>query len=302
MQLLNIFANNLLPIVLLSGAGFALGTALKLDSRPLGRVIFYILSPVLIFDLLTSSKLAVENIVRMMGYSAAVLLIVAGIAFGLGKLLHLERTTLTAMVLTSLFSNNGNYGLPLISFAFGQEALAYASIFFVTNCLLLYTVGVLIASLGHLSFKQALLGLLKVPTIYAIILAVIFIRTGWSLPAPIQKSVQLAAGGAVPAMLILLGLELRKVEWTHNLRALSIPVVCRLLVGPVIGLAMAALFGLNSTARLAGITQAGMPSAVMTTILASEYKLDASLVTAIVFVSTLVSLLTLTPLLYFLGR
>ena len=302
MQLLNIFANNLLPIVLLSGAGFALGTALKLDSRPLGRVIFYILSPVLIFDLLTSSKLAVENIVRMMGYSAAVLLIVAGIAFGLGKLLRLERTTLTAMVLTSLFSNNGNYGLPLISFAFGQEALAYASIFFVTNCLLLYTMGVLIASLGHLSFKQALLGLLKVPTIYAIILAVIFIRTGWSLPAPIQKSVQLAAGGAVPAMLILLGLELRKVEWTHNLRALSIPVVCRLLVGPVIGLAMAALFGLNSTARLAGITQAGMPSAVMTTILASEYKLDASLVTAIVFVSTLVSLLTLTPLLYFLGR
>jgi len=302
MQLLNIFTNNLLPIVLLSGAGFALGTALKLDSRPLGRVIFYILSPVMIFDLLTSSKLAVESIVRMMGFSAAVLLIVAGIALGLGKLLRLERTTLSAVVLTSLIANNGNYGMPLISFAFGQEALAYAGIFFVTNCLLLYTVGVLIASLGHLPFKQALLGLLKVPTIYAILLAVIFIRTGWSLPAPIQKSVQLAAGGAIPAMLILLGLELRKVEWTHNLRALSIPVVCRLLVGPVIGLTMAALFGLSSTARMAGITEAGMPSGVMTTILASEYKLDASIVTAIVFVSTLVSLLTLTPLLYFLGR
>ncbi|HEX7541691.1 MAG TPA: AEC family transporter [Anaerolineales bacterium] len=302
MPLLNVFVNNLLPILLLSGAGFALGRALKLDSRPLGRVIFYILSPVLVFNLLTSSKLAVESIILMMGYSASTMLIIAGIALVVGKLLRLERSVLTIVVLTSLFANNGNYGLPLISFAFGQEALAYASIYFVTNSLLLYTVGVLIASLGHLRLKEALLGLLKVPAIYAIILAVVFIRTGWTLPAPIQKAVELTAGGAVPAMLILLGLELQKVEWTHNFRALSIPVVCRLLVGPIIGLAMAALFGLNSTARKDGITEAGMPSAVMTTILASEYKLDASLVTAIVFVSTILSPLTLTPLLYFLGR
>ncbi len=302
MPLLSVFVNNLLPILLLSGTGFALGRALKLDSRPLGRVIFYILSPVLIFNLLTSSKLAVESIVLMMGYSAAVMLIVTGIAFALGRLLRLERTALTAVVLTSLFANNGNYGLPLISFAFGQETLAYASIYFVTNSLLLYTVGVLIASLGHLRLKEALPGLLKVPAIYAIILAVIFIRTGWTLPVPLQKTVELTAGGAVPAMIILLGLELQKVEWTHNLRALSIPVACRLLAGPVIGLAMAALFGLDSLPRKAGITEAGMPSAVMTTILAKEYKLDASLVTAIVFVSTILSPLTLTPLLYFLGR
>jgi predicted permease len=302
MPLLNVFINNLLPILLLSGAGFVLGKALKLDSRPLGRIIFYILSPLLVFNLLTSSKLVVESIILMMGYSASVMLIITGIAFLLGKLLHLERTMLVVVILTSLFANNGNYGLPLISFAFGQEALAYASIYFVTNSLLLYTVGVLIASLGHLSLKEALLGLLKVPAIYAIILAVIFIRTDWNLPAPVQKTVELAAGGAIPAMLILLGLELHKVAWTNKLRTLSIPVVCRLLVGPVIGLVMAALFGLNTIARKVGITEAGMPSAVMTTILATEYKLDTSLVTAIVFAGTILSPLTLTPLLYLLGR
>jgi hypothetical protein len=302
MSLLNVFANNILPILLLSGAGFALGRALKLDSRLLGRVIFYIFGPVLIFNLLVSSKLAVENILLMMGYSASIMLIVTGIAFVLGKLLRLERSQLTAVVLTTFFANNGNYGLPLISFAFGQEALAYASIYFVTNSLLLYTLGVVIASLGHLRLKEALVGLLKVPAIYAILLAVIFIQTGWTLPGPVQKTVELTAAGAVPAMLVLLGLELQKVAWTHNLRALSIPVICRLLIGPVIALAMAALFGLNDTSRKVVITQAGMPSAVMTTILAAEYKLDASLVTAIVFASTILSPLTLTPLLFLLGR
>ena len=302
MALLSIFTNNILPVLLLSGAGFALGKALKLDSRPLGRVIFYILSPVLIFNLLITSKLAVGNILLMMGYSASVMIIVAGIAFLVGKMVHLDRSALVAVVLTSFFANNGNYGLPLVAFAFGQESLAYASIYFVTSSLMLYSVGVLIASLGHLHLKDALLGLLKVPAIYAIILAVVFIRTGWVLPLPIQKTVELTAAGAVPAMLILLGLELQKVAWNHNLRALSIPVVCRLLVGPLIGIFFAALFGLNGSARKDGILEAGMPSAVMTTVLANEYKMDASLVTAIVFVGTVLSPLTLTPLIYFLGR
>ena len=302
MALLNVFANNLLPILLLSGAGFVLGRSLKLDSQPLGRVIFYILSPALIFNILTSSKLAVESILLMMGYAAATMIIVAGIAFVAGKIFRLEQSVLTIVVLTSFFANNGNYGLPLISFAFGQEALAYASIYFVTNSLLLYTVGVLIASLGHLQLKDALKGLLKVPAIYAIILAVIFIQTGWSFPSPIQKTVELTSGAAVPAMIILLGLELQKAEWTNNIKALSIPVVCRLLIGPVIGIAMAALFGLDKVASRDGIIEAGMPSAVMTTVLANEYNLDSSLVTAIVFVGTILSPRTLTPLLYFLGR
>jgi len=302
MALLNVFSNNLLPILLLSGAGFLLGRTLHLDSSPLGRVIFYILSPVLIFSILTSSRLAVASILLMVGYTASVMLLVAIIAFSIGRLLRLEPHALTAVVLTSMFANNGNYGLPLIAFAFGQEALAYASIYFVTNSLLFYTLGVLIASLGHLRTKEALLGLFKVPAIYAILLAVVFIQTGWTLPGPIQKTVDLTASGAVPAMLILLGLELQKAEWTHNLRALSIPVVCRLLVGPAIALGLSAVFGLNSAARKDGIIDGGMPSAVMTTVLASEYKLDESLITAIVFISTILSPLTLTPLLYLLGR
>jgi predicted permease len=302
MALLNVFTNNLLPILLLSGAGFLVGRALHLDSRPLGRVIFYILSPVLIFSLLTSSKLAIGSILAMVAYSATVMIVVTAIAFGIGKLFHLDPRTMTAVVLTTFFANNGNYGLPLIAFAFGQDALAYASIYFVTNSLFFYTIGVFIASLGQLRPKQALLGLVKVPAVYAILLAVVFIQTGWTLPDPILKTVNLTSAGAVPAMLILLGLELQKVAWTHNLRALSIPVFCRLVIGPAIALAMASLFGMNTAARKDGIIDAGMPSAVMTTVLASEYNLDSSLITAIVFTSTLLSPLTLTPLLYFLGR
>jgi predicted permease len=302
MILLTIFTNNILPVLLLSGAGFVLGKMLKVDSRPLGRVIFYILSPVLVFNLFTSNKLPLDRIGLMVGFTATSSLIIAGLAFLLGRLFRLERRVLIIVVLTSMCVNAGNFGLPLVSFAFGQEALAYASIFFVTNTLILNTLGVIISSLGHLDLKGALLGLLKVPAIYAILLAILFIYTGWTLPEPISRTLSLAAGGAIPGMLILLGLELQRIEWSRNMRAMSIPVFIRLVVGPLIGLGMAALFGLQNPARQAGIAETSMPPAVMTTILATEYNLDTKLVTAIVFFSTILSPITLTLVIYYLGR
>lgn len=302
MSLISIFTNNILPILLLSGAGFALGKTLEIDARPLGRVIFYILSPVLVFNLLTNNKLPLDQIGLMVGFTATTSLTIAGLAFIIGKIFRLERSTLIIVVLTSMCVNAGNFGLPLVSFAFGQAALAHASIFFATNTLILNTLGVFISSMGHLDLKGALLGLLKVPAIYAILLAILFIYTGWTLPEPINRTLSLAAGGAIPAMLILLGLDLQKVEWSHNLRALSIPVFTRLVMGPLVGLGMAALFGLQNPARQAGITETSMPSAVMITILATEFRLDSRLVTAIVFVSTILSPISLTMVLYFLGR
>ncbi len=302
MSLLNIFANNLLPVLLLMGAGFMLGKFLHLEPRPLGRVIFYVLSPLLVFNLITTSQLSFGTIGLMMGFALSVMLLTASLGFLLAKLFRLERTAVMVVVLTCLIGNNGNYGLPIISFAFGQEALAYASIYFVSSNIMVYTLGVLTASLGRLNFRTALLGLLKVPAIYSILIAMLFVSTGWTLPEPIQRTVSLASGGAIPAMLILLGLELQRAEWTRKLRALGIPVFCRLVAGPFIALGLAALFGLPPAARQAGVTEAGMPSAVMTTILATEYDLEPSLVTAVVFISTILSPLTLTPLLYFLGR
>jgi predicted permease len=76
----------------------------------------------------------------------------------------------------------------------------------------------------------------------------------------------------------------------------------RLIVGPIVGLMIAALFGTEGAARQSNVTQASMPAAVTTTVLASEYHLKPSLVTAIVFFSTVLSPFTLTPLLVYLGR
>ena len=301
-DLISIFVNNLLPILLISGSGFLLGKFLHIEPRSFGRIIFYILNPFLVLNLLIKNQLSLVGILKTSVFAICVLLVTSLLTMFIGRLFKLERPIMAAVLLTSVFANNGNYGLPLVSFAFGQDALAYASIYFITISLLLNTVGVLIASMGRMNFKEAALGMLKVPTVYAIIIALIVIRTGWVIPAPLDRSISLLAAGAIPSMLILLGLELQNAQWTKNILALSLSNTMRLLIGPMIGWGLSLLFGMKGPARQAGILDAALPTAVMTTILATEYQLEPSLVTAIVFSSTILSPLTLAPLLFLLGK
>jgi malate permease and related proteins len=103
-------------------------------------------------------------------------------------------------------------------------------------------------------------------------------------------------------MLILLGLELTRIEWSHSFRAIGVGVFAKLLIGPIVGILLASLFGLQGSARQGSVIEAAMPAAVATTVVATEYKLQPSLVTAIVFIGTALSPLTLTPLLVYLAR
>jgi hypothetical protein len=301
-ELFNTFNNNLLPILLICACGFLLGKYLHIDARSVGRVSFYIFSPILVFQLMIHNQLPGTEIVKVSLLAIGVMTSSGVLALAGGWLLHLERPALVAVVLTSLFANNGNYGLSLVSFAFGQQALAHSTIYFVTTAVFFNTVGVVIASLGHLNLKQALLGLLRVPTVYALALALVVMEFKLTLPVPIDRAVTLMSGATIPLLLVLLGLELSKVTWNNNLRALGLVAAIRLIASPFIGLALAGLFGMKGAALQGSAVEAAMPPAINNAVLASEYKLDTSLTAAVIFVSTILSPLTLTPLLVYLGK
>lgn len=301
-ELFNTFASNLLPILLIAAAGFVLGKTLTVDSRTIGRMVFYIFSPLLVFNLMVASQLNLKQAFAVAAYTASVIAIMGAAAFLLGKLFNLQRAHLLAVILTVAFGNTGNYGLPLVKFAFGDEALAVASVFYVTTTILFNTVGVVIASLGHLDLKSAILGVFKLPILYAVAVALFLKGFGLQLPLPLARTVEIAANGAIPAMIILLGLELTRIEWSHSLRATGLGVAVKLLLGPVVGLLLAGLFGLQGHARQGGVIESAMPAAVATTVVATEYKLEPSLVTAIVFFGTIFSPITLTPLIVYLIR
>ena len=300
-DLLTLFGNNLLPVFLAAGAGFVLGKMMKIEAQALSRVVFYIFSPCLVFDLLTSNELGNGDILKMASFALIQMSLVTLLAWVIGRGLRFERPLLVAVLLGAMLPNAGNYGLSVNLFAFGEQGLAYASLYFITSAMMANTVGVYIASLGRSSYKEALLGLLRVPTIYAVGLALVFIRFGWALPVPIARPVEIFSNAAIPTMLVLLGLQLGRAEWNGKAVGLATANGLRLVVSPLVALGVSALFGLQGTMRQAGVLEAAMPTAVMATVLATEFEVEPAFVTAVVFTSTLLSPLTVTPLLAFLG-
>jgi hypothetical protein len=300
-ELFALFFNNLFPILLVAFIGFALAKWLKINPRPLSQVIFYVFSPILVFKLISHSQLSNRDILQTLIIALLLMTVIGVLTWLIGGVLRIDRKMLAAVMITSMFMNAGNYGLPLTSFAFGQAALAFASVFFVINAMFTNTVGIVIASSGSMSVFNAIKGLIKFPAIYALALGILFLQFKWQLPSGLDRTVTLLSDAAIPCMLVLLGMQLVNIRLDGHVVPLILTSSMRLLIAPLIAFGLTRLFGMTGPSYQAVVLEAAMPVAVLTTILATEFDAEPTFVTTAVLVTTLISPFTLTPLLAFLG-
>ncbi len=294
--LLSIFANDVLPIFIVATVGFAIARVLKGDVRTVSRITFNALSPCLVFHLIVTSSLDAGDVGRMTALAFIVIGAIGLLARLLTMPLGLDRPTVSAFLIVVMFSNSGNYGLPVVLFAFGKEALAHAAVYFVANAIATYSLGVFIASAGRKSVAQAAAGIIKVPAVWGAVAAVVMLGLGVQLPTPLMRPVELLAGAALPVMILVLGMQLERTGRPDRPGLVLLAAALTLVVTPLVAVGASDVLGLTGAARQAAIVQSGMPSAVLTTILALEFDVAPSFVTACVTISTLASPLTVTLL------
>jgi malate permease and related proteins len=300
--LLSIFADDIVPIFAIAGIGFLLARHFDASVKTVSKVSFNALSPCLVFDQLVTSHITGSEFGRMALF--CILLTAAmGLAAWLAAIpLRLDRQTFSSFLLVVMFSNSGNYALPVVLFAFGRDALGYASVYFVTSATLVYTVGVLVAASGRRSVRRALMGVARVPAIYAVVAAGVVMLTRAAVPLAVMRPIGMLSDAALPIMLLVMGMQLeRAVRPTHP-KAVAAAVALSLAVGPIVGLGLSSLLGFSGPARQAAILLASMPAAVVTTVLALEFDLDPSFATSTVFVSTMLSPFSLVLIIAYLQR
>src|SRR5262245_31487640 len=300
MTLISIFVSDILPIFVIAGVGFLLARYLQASVRTLAHVAFYALSPCLVFKLLVTTSASGPEAGRLV--LLAVLITGAmGIAGRLAAIpLRLSRSELSAFLLVVMFSNGGNYGLPVVLFAFGPDALSKGTVYFVASSVLTYTVGVFLAAAGKRSVFRAFLGIAKVPAVYGVIAALLVRAAAISVPVGVMRPVGMLSDAALPLMVLVLGMQLERAKAPERFSVVSLAVALSLLVAPVLALGLTWLLDLSGTAQKAGIILASMPVAVITTVLALEFDIAPTFVSNAVFLSTLLSPFTLTPLIAYL--
>jgi hypothetical protein len=300
LSLFSIFLSDLLPIFLVASVGFVLARYLGANVQTLSRVSFNALAPCLVFSQLVTSPVTGLDFGRMALFCVLTMLAMALVARLAAAGLKLDRPSVSAFLLVVMFSNGGNYGLPVVLFAFGRDALSHASVYFVTSAVLVYTAGVLLAASGRRSVRRALRGILKVPAAWAVVAAAMVLASGLTMPLALMRPITLLGDAALPMMILVLGMQLERATFPERPRVVAVAVTLSLAVAPVVALAMASLLGLAGPARQAAVLQASMPTAVVTTILALEYDVMPAFVTSVVLLATLLSPLTLTVLIAYL--
>lgn len=298
------FVNNLLPVLLCAATGFVLGRTLHPDIKTASRMAFYIFSPCLVFVSLERVQITGGELGKLAVFTFAMSLIIGALAYLCGRSLKADRHLIASMVVASMFVNSGNYGLAATKFAFGEDALARALVCFVFGTIVVYTLGVLIASMGKLSAGQALRQMLMVPAVYGLIAAGLVRQMDWQIPLFLDRSVTMLGDASIPLMLVLLGLQIAEARsWPRDrIVLIGASAFLQLVVSPLIGLLLAHWMGLTGASLQAAVLQASMPAAVVTTVLAVQYDLDKTLVSGVVVLTTILSPLTLTPLIAYLLR
>jgi len=221
----------------------------------------------------------------------AVLMAIAGVTAA-----RLAGHDVRAYLPSLVFPNVGNMGLPVCMLAFGDEGLALALAFFMVLSVAHFPVGMLLAG-----GKQAggITGLFKMPILYAIFIAMLFIWQDWSLPVPVKNSVELIGGMTIPLMLITLGVSLHSLQVRQWRQALFYSCL-RIGGGLAVGLFVVWLLGLEGKEKGVVLIQASMPVAVFNYLFAERFKRQPEAVAGMVVMSTLMSFATIPLLLWWL--
>jgi len=153
---------------------------------------------------------------------------------------------------------------------------------------------------GQIYPLDVLREVVRMPLVYGSVGGLLLALSGRTLPRMLMEPIEMLGGMAIPLMLLNLGMQLRRLsvdDLQHSLVAVAIRV------GGGFGLAIAfiAWFGVDGVERKVLLLGSIMPSAVINVVMAQRYGTDASVVASAVVLGTLLSLVTIPTILYFLA-
>jgi predicted permease len=305
-NLLATFANVLAPVFLLVLLGYLAGPHLGIDARTLSRFSYYVLTPAFVFDVMSKAQVEPGLAARMAGFIVTANLLCAALGFGVARLLRRSPQMTAAYVMLAVFGNVGNFGLPIVQFRFPGESrvLAIATIYFLAILIVAFIVCVAAANWHRGGSLRAVAAVFKTPALLAVPPA---LAANWAansanlaLPPIVGRPIELLAAAMIPTMVVALGCQLASAGIPRPDMDMLVSSVVRLVGGPLLAVALAAPFGLAGIERSVGVLQAGMPAAVLVSIIAVENDLLPEFTIAAVLFSTLASIVTLAAVLAFM--
>ena len=287
---------SVLTLLLLMAVGFFLakkGMLAKAALSQLSKMLLYIVCPAIMIDSLIAEERNGET-VRALLIAGAVLVGTYVLNMILIQACFRKKAPETRGVLrfASIYGNTGFMGIPLIQAVLGEPGMLIAVTSLVVFNISIWTHGaVLVGGKERASLKRAVLN----PGTIGFFIAIVIFALGIRLPGPIVNAVGFVGDLNTPLAMIIIGGQMAAVDLKSLFKdaKLYVAAVIKLLVMPLVSLAVLLPFGLDPIVLIAVAILAGCPTAGATSLMCETMGKDSSLGARMVTLSTIFSVITL---------
>lgn len=295
-----------MPMTIMIAIGITLERIFHLDIKTLSKLNFYLFSPAIIFALVYETAISVSIMGKVLLFFTIFMILQYIVVEIVVRLRGYSSTMKSAMKNSVLFYNSANYGIPLnqLAFAGNKETLGIQVIIMMMQSLIPNTYGVYSVNAHKTSMKEVWKTILSMPVIYVIPLA--FIMRGFEIPipTPIQTPIDYITDAFIGTALLTLGVQLGQMEWKIS-KSLAIDVsiagVLRLIGGPVLAWLVVSMMNLDHLTSAALIVSSAVPTSLSSVLLAVEFDNEKEFASQAVFISTLISIFTVTAVIFMLN-
>ncbi len=217
------------------------------------------------------------------------------IALAAGNLIGGDKSDIGAYQFSILFSNVGFLGYPVLGAVFGEGTIFYAAMFNIPFHFFVFTLGVYLMTRGHSEDARFDPALLLSPGIVATVAGFLFFVSGIKLPPVLFDPVKYVGEITIPLSMITVGSMLTEVHHSELLAGWRVYFISfmRLVVLPVAVYFFVRIFTENPVMIIVPVVIAAMPVAVNAPLIAHQYNGNPLLASRLMFVSTILSLVTL---------
>ncbi|MHB1000650.1 MAG: AEC family transporter [Armatimonadota bacterium] len=271
----------------------------------LNTVVIYITLPAFVFNAIYSYRQPISlSIIKVPIVGILVIAVVMLLAYLIGRLFKFENGVIAGLILAAGFGNTGFLGYPVVQAAFTEKSALFTAVLYdaMAMALPLYTIGMVIATcfVGEKFDRSQIKRVLLLPQILAIPISMIF--RPFTLPEPLLNAMQYLGNGTVPLVMISLGLSLS----ARSLKGYTLPVavacILKLAILPFLTFFAVKYTGISGTVAQVMVLEAGMPTAMMAGVLLSKFGKCGQYVAGTIFISTLLSLVTIPLILMLVTR
>lgn len=205
------------------------------------------------------------------------------------------------LMYASMFSNAGNAGLPIISLVFGPVGVFYASMYLIPPRILQWTVGLGLFVKPEKGgwVKNVLLN----PMVVMIYIGAFLMATQWQIPGVFGTAISNLGDMTAPLSMILIGATLAHIDWKMLMdRSVLVTSLFRLIAFPLLFAVALKLCRVDELTMNICVILLAMPVASNTAAMAERYGGDYVFASACVSVSTLLSILTVPVITWFIQQ